>query len=84
MPPHSERAVETPEVGVLPPEFLADDDPIVNRAVEIPEEPAAEAPAVVPPVVPVPIAGADRRAGAGRTRLRGRSTTSPPPPARPR
>ena len=52
MPPHSERAVETPEVGALPPEFLADDDPIVNRAVEIPEEPAAEAPVVVPPVVP--------------------------------
>jgi hypothetical protein len=55
MPPHSERAVETPEVGVLPPEFLADDDPIVNRAVEIPEAPAAEAPPVVPPVVPLPV-----------------------------
>jgi Protein of unknown function (DUF3662)/FHA domain len=55
MPPHSERAVEAREVGALPPEFLADDDPIVNRAVEIPEAPAAEAPpAVVPPVVPVP------------------------------
>ena len=56
MPPHSERAVETPEVGVLPPEFLADDDPIVSRAVEIPEAPAAEdPPAVVPPVVPAPV-----------------------------
>jgi hypothetical protein len=53
MPPHSERAAETPDVAVLPPEFLADDEPI-PRPVEIPE---AEAPAAapVPPVVPVPI-----------------------------
>jgi hypothetical protein len=54
MPPHSERAVETPDVAVLPPEFLADDEPIAPRAVEIPEEPAPAAPPL-PPVVPVPL-----------------------------
>jgi hypothetical protein len=53
MPPHSERAVETPEVGSLPPEFLADDQPISHRALDvpdIPEEPVIVPPADVPPV----------------------------------
>jgi hypothetical protein len=50
MPPHSERAAETPDVPVLPPEFLADDDPIVHRPVAIPELPAEVPPVVVPPV----------------------------------
>ncbi len=54
MPPHSERAAETPDVAALPPEFLADDDPIV-RPVEIPEAEAPVAPPVVPPILPVPV-----------------------------
>jgi hypothetical protein len=51
MPPHSERAVETPDVAVLPPEFLADDEPIVAPAVALPEPASGVPPVVVPPVV---------------------------------
>ncbi len=53
MPPHSERAAETPDVAALPPEFLADEEPIA-RPVEIPEAEAPVAPPV-PPVVPIPV-----------------------------
>jgi hypothetical protein len=57
MPPHSERAVETPDVAVLPPEFLADDEPIVAPAVALPEPAPDVPPVVVPPVVvPEPVA----------------------------
>ncbi len=56
MPPHSERAAETPDVPVLPVEFLADDEPIVSHPVAIPELAPEEPSAVVPPVpVPVPL-----------------------------
>lgn len=54
LPPHSERAVETPDVAVLPVEFLADDEPIVPVPALAPV-PALEAPPVVPVPVPMPL-----------------------------
>jgi FHA domain-containing protein len=53
LPPHSDRAAETPDPPALPPEFLADPGPAV--APVVPAVPvAAEPPAAVPPVPPVP------------------------------
>jgi hypothetical protein len=48
MPPHSDRAVETPDPPALPPEFLEDPGPV-----DLEPEPDAEA--ELPPVVPVPL-----------------------------
>ncbi len=76
MPPHSDRAVETPDPPALPPEFLEDAGPVDLGAepeveaelppvvpVPLPVAPPAEpAPPLVPPVVPVPPVAADASA----------------------
>jgi hypothetical protein len=71
LPPHSDRAVETPDPPALPPEFLEDAGPVDLEAeaeaelppvvpVPLPVAPPAEpAPPVVPPVVAVPPVAAD-------------------------
>ena len=51
MPPHSERAAETPIPPALPPEFLADPGPSPLAA---PEPEAQPVPVPVPPVAAVP------------------------------
>jgi hypothetical protein len=55
MPPHSDRAAETPDPPVLPPEFLADPGPAPLPEPE-PEAPAMPMP--VPPIAAVPPAAA--------------------------
>jgi hypothetical protein len=54
MPPHSDRAADTPEPPPLPPEFLADPGPSALSAPEPPPAPPVPVPVPVPPVAAVP------------------------------
>jgi hypothetical protein len=53
MPPHSDRAADTPEPPALPPEFLADPGPSAPSAPE-PDVAPVPVPVPIPPVAAVP------------------------------